>query len=51
MFFTWLRLKRWFRNFVLALSTHTPISWRSEVEELTDIANEALDKKGYPRKK
>ena len=44
----WLRFKRWLRSLLLALAMHAKINWAEEVNELVDIANDALDKNKVP---
>jgi len=44
----WLRFKRWMRSLLLAIAMHAPIDWQKKIDELLDIANDALHKQGVP---
>lgn len=48
IFLAWRHLVRWLRTLILKLSRKQPVNWTDEIDELTEITNEALDAQGYP---
>ncbi len=44
----WKRVKQWWTSLKAAVTSGTPFSWPKKVDELTTIANDALDIQGLP---
>jgi hypothetical protein len=44
----WKRVKQWWTSLKAAVASGAPFSWSKKVDELTTIANDALDTQGLP---
>lgn len=44
----WLSFQRWLRSLAIAFVRRQPINWLEKINELTKIANEALDQYKKP---